>query len=234
MSRRRRTEYNNFHDRNPEFKPTKLVPRTENQRKYIQALKNNDIVLCYGPAGSGKTHIAVGMAVQMLKRNHIERLILCRPIVDSGNSIGYLPGGIIEKVGPYLTPFFDELSYYVNHKHITKMMAEGTLEICPLTMMRGRTFNDCFVILDEAQNATMTEIRMFLTRIGANSKMVLAGDLRQSDLHARFRGRGGLETCVERLAEVEGIAAVELMACDIVRHHLISDIEECLEGSDGN
>lgn len=225
MSRRRRTEYNP----NPEFKPVKLVPRSENQRKYIQALKNNDIVLCHGPAGSGKTHIAVGMAVQMLKRNHIERLILCRPIVDSGNSIGYLPGGIIEKVGPYLTPFFDELSYYVNYKHITKMMAEGTLEICPLTMMRGRSFNDCFVILDEAQNATMTEIRMFLTRIGANSKMVLAGDLRQSDLHPSFI-EGGLETCVERLAKVEGVSIVELMSRDIVRHHLISVIEECLEG----
>jgi len=223
MSRRRRTEYN----RNPEFKPTKLTPRTENQRKYIQALKNNDIVLCHGPAGSGKTHIAVGMAVQMLKKNHMERLVLCRPIVDSGNSIGFLPGGIVEKVGPYLTPFFDELSYYVNHKHISKMIADGTLEICPLTMMRGRTFNDCFVILDEAQNATLPEMRMFLTRIGANSKMVLAGDLRQSDLHASLRG--GLELCVERLAKVERISIVELMSHDIVRHHLISDIEECLE-----
>jgi phosphate starvation-inducible PhoH-like protein len=162
-----------------------------------------------------------------LKSGRAEKIILCRPVVDVGNSIGYLPGDMEAKVGPYLTPLFDELSYYVELKHVNRLMEEGNIEICPLSMMRGRTFNSCFVILDEAQNATNGELKMFLTRIGIDTKMVLVGDLNQSDLPPRLQG--GFRKCVERLDGLESVAVIELEDDDIVRHPLISDIQARLE-----
>lgn len=209
------------------FKPTKLVGRSENQVDYIKSIAQNDITLCSGPPGSGKTHIAIGAAVKALRAGFVDKLILTRPVVEVGNSIGYLPGDIEDKVGPYLTPLFDELDYYVEHKHVNKLMAEGQIEICPLSMMRGRTFVNTFVILDEAQNALRGELRMFLTRIGFGSKLILTGDFLQSDLPERVRG--GFRECLDKLEGINGIEVIHLDENDIVRHPLISEIEKRLK-----
>lgn len=226
MSRRRRKSRNS---QQVGFKPTKLIGRSENQIKYIQEIHKHVVTLCSGPAGSGKTHVAVGSAVKALKADRIGKIVLCRPVVDVGTGIGYLPGDIRDKVGPYLVPLFDELACYINQKFITLLIEEGLIEICPLSMMRGRTFNNSFVILDEAQNATNDELKMFLTRIGMGSKMVLVGDLNQSDLPAR--SRGGFRACVESLATFsEDIASVQLTTKDIVRNPLIAQIQAFYEG----
>jgi phosphate starvation-inducible PhoH-like protein len=197
-----------------------------NQKRYVKTILANDITLCHGPAGTGKTHIAVGMAVSALRQNLIERIVLCRPAVDSGTSIGYLPGTMEEKIGPYLVPLYDELAYYVEIKTIKAWQEHGVLEIVPLSLMRGRTFNNSFVILDEAQNATFSEIRMFLTRIGMNSKMILVGDLFQTDLPVH--ARGAFKDAIESLEGIEGVGICSLSAEDIVRHRLIAQIEERL------
>lgn len=209
------------------FKPVKLSGRTENQVTYIQEIYRNEVILCAGPAGSGKTHIAVGAAIRLLKANQIDKIVLCRPVVDVGNSIGYLPGDKEAKVGPYLVPLFDELSYYVELKYTRRLMEENRIEICPLSMMRGRTFNNCCVILDEAQNATVGELRMFLTRIGIGSKMILVGDLDQSDLPPRLQG--GFRKCIKSLVGLESVSTVELTTDDIVRNRLIGKIQARLE-----
>jgi phosphate starvation-inducible PhoH-like protein len=167
------------------------------------------------------------MAVKALRSGDVEKIILTRPVVEVGNSIGYLPGDIDDKVGPYLIPLFDELAYYVQKKHVTKLMAEGKIEICPLSMMRGRTFVDTFVILDEAQNAQKGELRMFLTRIGANSKLVLTGDLFQSDLPSHVQG--GFADCLDKLEGIEDLDVLSLTKDDIVRHPIISEIERRLK-----
>ena len=204
-----------------------MTGRSENQVEYIRSIAANDIILCSGPPGSGKTHIAVGAAVKAMRSGDVEKIILTRPVVEVGNSIGYLPGDIEDKVGPYLIPLFDELGYFVQHKFITKLMAEGRIEICPLSMMRGRTFVNTCVILDEAQNASRGELRMFLTRIGAESKLILTGDLFQSDLPER--NQGGFKDCLTRLKGLEDIRTISLDKGDIVRHPLISEIERRLK-----
>jgi phosphate starvation-inducible PhoH-like protein len=200
--------------------------RTPNQTAFIRTILDKDITLAHGPAGTGKTHIAVGMAVYALKSRSIERIILCRPAVDSGASIGYLPGTMEEKIGPYLAPLFDELSYYVEPSAIRAWMEHKIIEIVPLPFMRGRTFNNAYVVLDEAQNATMPEIRMFLTRIGLNSRMILVGDLHQTDLPRDQRGAFG--DCIHALDGMEGVGVCELLAEDIIRHRLIGEIEKRL------
>ena len=207
------------------FKPRKLTARTDNQQTLIKTVRTNDIILCSGPAGTGKTHIAVGSAVAAF-RGKTDRIILSRPVVGVGNDIGYLPGTLEDKIGPYLVPLFDELGYYVERKRLTMMLAEKQLEIVPLSMMRGRTFNDSYVILDEAQNATMAELRMMLTRLGQNSTMILVGDLDQSDLPTK--AQGAFRDLIDRLDDLEGIGVCRLTAKDIVRHHLIAQIEERL------
>jgi phosphate starvation-inducible PhoH-like protein len=159
----------------------------------------------------------------MMKASQVEKICLCRPVVGVGKDIGYLPGTKEEKVGPYLTPLFDELSYYIENSLLKTWADQGKLEIVPLSMMRGRTFTDCFVILDEAQNATLMELRMLLTRIGPNSKMVISGDLMQSDLVPDQRG--AFNSVVGRLTGIDGIGIVGLKDCDIVRHRLIAQIE---------
>jgi len=205
------------------YKPTKLVARSTEQKRYIKAIKENNIVFVRGPAGSGKTHIAAGVASYMLKTNAVERICICRPVVGVGKDIGYLPGNMEEKVGPYLTPLFDELSCYMERSKIKQLIAEGGLEIVPLNMMRGRTFNNSFVILDEAQNASSTEIRLFLTRVGVNTKMVLCGDTLQSDLPKDQQG--AFKSAAKALDGVEGLEVISLSAEDIVRNPIIIDIE---------
>lgn len=205
------------------YKPIKLVARSTSQKKYIKAIKDNSVVFAHGPAGSGKTHVAAGVASYMLKTNAIERICICRPVVGAGKDIGYLPGSMEEKVGPYLTPLFDEFNYYIEKAKIKQLISEGKIEIVPLNMMRGRTFNNSFVILDEAQNATMVEIRLFLTRIGVNSKLVLCGDLLQSDL--MLQQQGAFKQAIKSLDGIEGLQVISLSAEDIVRNPIIIDIE---------
>ena len=205
----------------------KLVGRSENQVEYIRSIANNDIILCSGPPGSGKTHIAVGSAVKALRAGGVEKVILTRPVVEVGNSIGYLPGDVEDKVGPYLIPLFDELDYYVEHKYVTKLIADGRIEICPLSMMRGRTFVNTCVILDEAQNALRGELRMFLTRIGPGSKLIITGDFLQSDLPERVRG--GFRECLDKLQDLNDVRVISLDDNDIVRHPLICEIERRLK-----
>lgn len=215
------------------FKPRALTARTQNQKKYIQTIVGNDITLCHGPAGTGKTHVACGLAVQMLKKGEIERICIARPIVGTGRDMGFLPGTMEEKIGPYLVPLFDELSYYLEAAKIKQMLADEVLRIVPLSMMRGRTFNDSFIILDEAQNATLYELKMLLTRIGEGTKMVLSGDLYQSDLEPR--DQGAFNAVVNSLRTVSsGIGVVALTDADIVRHPLIAEISRRLSKLENN
>lgn len=198
--------------------------RTANQKVYIQSINEHDITFCHGPAGTGKTHVAAGMAAWMFAKEKIEKIALCRPVVSVGQDIGFLPGTADEKVGPYLAPLFDELSHYFPLNDINQMMASKHIEIVPLSMMRGRTFNDCFVILDEAQNATEDELRMFLTRVGRNCKMVLAGDSSQSDQPGQAYRR-----VTEALSDLEEIGIIYLTHEDIVRNSLITKIITALD-----
>lgn len=226
MSRRRNKQKRVRGNPTSGFKPRAVEGRTEGQKGYIKAILDNYIVLCHGPAGTGKTHIAAGMAAQLLCKRQVERIVICRPVVGAGKDIGYLPGTMEEKVGPYLMPLFDEFSSYLEVKTLHQFLAERIIEIVPLSMMRGRTFNDSFVILDEAQNAVRMEFKLMLTRLGVNSKMVLTGDLGQSDLPDREAG--SFASVIERLKGLEGVVSVELKTQDIVRHHLIGELERRL------
>jgi len=229
MSRRRQKRLRGEKPKFSGYKPAKVEPRSEHQAQYVNSINANDLVLCHGPAGTGKTHLAAGMAVKMMRAGGIEKIVLCRPVVGVGKDIGFLPGTKEDKVGPYLTPLFDEMSYYCENSLVKEWMDQGKLEIVPLSMMRGRTFNDCFVILDEAQNASMMELRMLMTRLGVGSTMVISGDLTQSDLPEHQRG--AFNTVVDRLNHVESIGVVQLTNEDIVRHQLIGVIESLLNTS---
>lgn len=204
----------------------KLRGRTDGQTAYIRMINSHEVTICHGPAGSGKTHIAAALAAFALtkKSGPISGIVLCRPVVDCGQSIGYLPGTIEDKIGPYLAPLFDELSYYFDREDVHAMLEKKIIEIVPLSMMRGRTFNNAFVICDEAQNATEDELKMLLTRIGQDSKMVLSGDSEQSDMPGHAFNR------VTRLmAEVEEIGIIQLTKKDIVRNSLITKIITAFE-----
>lgn len=200
------------------------MARTDNQKEFIKTVTSNEIVLCHGPAGCGKTHIACGLAVAAMKTGVVDRIVICRPVIGVGKDIGYLPGTLEEKMSPMLAPIYDELGYYVEQSLIKTWLAEKKLEVVPLYMMRGRTFNNSFVILDEAQNALLPELRMFMTRLGQESRMVLVGDVTQSDLPVNLQG--AFKDVVEKLHGV--VATVALEACDIVRNELIAKIEERL------
>lgn len=208
------------------YKLEKLVPQTQNQGFYIRTIRRSDVTLCHGPPGTGKTHIAIGVAVQMIRSKEIEKIIICRPVVPVGRDIGYLPGGMEDKLGPYLRPLFDELSVYCEESLLKIWMDTKKLEIVPLSMMRGRTFKNAFVIMDEAQNATYAELKMFLTRFGLGAKVVVTGDLNQSDLPRHLAG--DYECVIDDLEGLSKLEIVELTKADIVRHELTGQIEDRL------
>jgi phosphate starvation-inducible PhoH-like protein len=208
----------------------KLSPKTENQGDYILSMVESHISICSGPAGSGKTAVCVGLACEYLLDQKVRKIVVTRPVVESGNGLGYLPGGLDEKIRPYLVPIIEEMSAYLGRDGLNAMKDSGAIEICPLEFMRGRNFHESFIILDEAQNATFEQIKMFITRIGRGSKAVINGDLRQSDLPLRIQG--GMEFCMDRLEGLQGVSVCELDDSDIIRHHIISKVLDrlCEEG----
>ncbi len=199
-----------------------IRPKTAGQRRYVDAIDGNTITFGIGPAGSGKTYLAVAKAVQALQAKEVKRIILTRPAVEAGEKLGFLPGTLNDKIDPYLRPLYDALRDMLDPEMIPKLMDAGIIEVAPLAYMRGRTLNDAFVILDEAQNTTGSQMKMFLTRLGFGSKMVVTGDISQVDLP---RGTvSGLRVARRILGAIEGIHFEELRAEDVVRHHLISAI----------
>ncbi len=196
-------------------------PKTIGQKKYVDAIDQHTIVFGIGPAGTGKTYLAMATAVQALQRKEVSRIILTRPAVEAGERLGFLPGGLNEKIDPYLRPLFDALHDMLEAENIPKLMAAGTIEVAPLAYMRGRTLNDAFVILDEAQNTTPEQMKMFLTRLGFNSKMIVTGDITQVDLPA---GTSGLRTALEILEGVDDMHFARLTSEDVVRHSLVARI----------
>jgi phosphate starvation-inducible protein PhoH and related proteins len=199
-----------------------VTPKSVAQKAYIDAIRNYDIVFGIGPAGTGKTYLAMAMAIAELMRGNCARMILTRPAVEAGEKLGFLPGDLAEKVNPYLRPLYDALHDMVDFDRARKMVERGTIEVAPLAFMRGRTLNDSFVILDEAQNTTREQMKMFLTRLGYGSKAVITGDVTQIDLPA---GRpSGLKEAVVLLADIPGIRFCEFSERDVVRHRLVRDI----------
>jgi len=205
----------------------KIVARTANQKAYFQTLMNNEVVFGLGPAGTGKTYMAVAMAVDALKKRSVERLILSRPAVEAGERLGFLPGDMKEKVDPYLRPLYDALYDMMPSDKVDKMMASGEIEIAPLAFMRGRTLTNAFVIIDEAQNTTAVQMKMVLTRLGQDSRMVITGDMSQVDLPSGQQS--GLADAVRRLRGVTGIGMSELTGEDVVRHPVVARILKAYE-----
>jgi len=202
-------------------------PKTPGQRDYVQAMAEYDVVFSIGPAGTGKTYLAVAMAVNALRQKAVTRIILVRPAVEAGESLGFLPGDLREKVDPYLKPLYDALYDMMPADRIRKFLDTGVIEIVPMAFMRGRTLNNSFVILDEAQNSTTSQMKMFLTRLGVNSKAVITGDITQVDLSDK--GSSGLIQVQEILRDVEGIKFVYLTKQDVVRHKLVQEIIRAYE-----
>ena len=204
-----------------------IKPKTIGQKRYLEAMRHDDIVLCIGPAGTGKTYLALAVAVDLLKSKQVQRLILTRPAVEAGEHLGFLPGDYQDKVDPYLRPIYDGLYDLLGVEVFQKYRERGIIEIAPLAYMRGRTLDDAFVILDEGQNTTTEQMKMFLTRLGFGSKAVITGDITQVDLP---RGRGsGLEKSVRILDGIEGISFVYLTEKDVVRHPLVQKIIKAYE-----
>ena len=204
-----------------------ITPKSANQRKYVEAIRKNDIVIGIGPAGTGKTYLAMAMAVSALLKKEVSRIVLARPAVEAGEKLGFLPGDIFEKVHPYLRPLYDALFDMMEFDKANRLIERGTVEIAPLAFMRGRTLNDSFVILDEAQNATSEQMKMFLTRLGFNSKAVVTGDITQVDL-PRERISGLIEI-QEILSNIKGIKFVYFSERDVVRHKLVQQIVKAYE-----
>ncbi len=209
-----------------------IVPRSEGQRTYMRAMEESDIVISIGPAGTGKTYLAVARAVDELFRKRVRRIILARPAVEAGENLGFLPGDLQEKVDPYLRPLYDALEDMMPPARVRRGIAERTIEIAPLAYMRGRTLSDAFVILDEAQNATAAQMKMFLTRIGVNSRVVITGDKTQIDLPRSQVS--GLIQVEEILKEVDGIEFVYLDERDVTRHRLVKQIVRAYATADGH
>ena len=207
-----------------------IRPKTANQKAYVEAIAENTITFGIGPAGTGKTYLAMAKAVAALQAREVNRIILTRPAVEAGEHLGFLPGTLTEKIDPYLRPLFDALHDMLDNDAIPKLMQSGVIEVAPLAYMRGRTLNDSFIILDEAQNTTPEQMKMFLTRLGFGSKMVITGDVTQVDLPGGKNS--GLATIRKILDGVDDIAFLDLTAEDVVRHRLISDIVSAYEAYD--
>lgn len=199
-----------------------VKPKTPGQARYIEAVLNHDLTICTGPAGTGKTYLAVAVAASMLKQGKCKKIILVRPAVEAGERLGFLPGDLQAKVNPYLRPLFDALHDMMDLEQVKRFMMNDVIEVVPLAFMRGRTLNEAVIILDEAQNTTTSQMLMFLTRLGYESKMIVVGDASQVDLPDGTRS--GLADALEKLREVKGIAVVELDKADIVRHRLVQNI----------
>jgi phosphate starvation-inducible PhoH-like protein len=208
-------------------KKSPVTPRSKNQKDYIEAIKSYDIVFGVGPAGTGKTYLAMAMAVSALCKNEIRRIVLTRPAVEAGESLGFLPGDLAEKVNPYLRPLYDALHDMMPFEKAADLMYKGAIEVAPLAFMRGRTLNDSFVILDEAQNTTSEQMKMFLTRLGYQTKAVITGDITQIDLPGNKSS--GLIEASTLLKHIKGIRFVSFNKHDVIRHKLVSDIIEAYE-----
>ena len=207
-----------------------IAPRTPGQKELLDAYEQNDMVFAVGPAGTGKTYTAIALAVRALKNKHVRRIILSRPAVEAGEKLGFLPGDMKEKIDPYLQPLYDALEDMIPPVRLREMMEQNIIQIAPLAFMRGRTLNDAVVILDEAQNTTVAQLKMFLTRMGMSTKMIVTGDMTQVDLPRNVRS--GLADALEVLHGVKGIGFVHLTQKDIVRHKLVTRIVEAYRSRD--
>ena len=207
-----------------------IKPRTENQKKLVEAFDNNDMIFAVGPAGTGKTYLSIALAVKALKEKTIKKIVLSRPAVEAGEKLGFLPGDMKDKIDPYLQPLYDALEDILPQAKLQEMMEKHVIQIAPLAFMRGRTLSDAIVILDEAQNTTCAQIRMFLTRMGWNTKMIITGDMTQIDLPREQKS--GLKEALNILSGIEGIEIVELNRKDIVRHKLVTRIVNAYEKYD--
>ncbi|MFV1963847.1 MAG: PhoH family protein [Pirellulaceae bacterium] len=207
----------------------KIRPRSAGQARYVETMRKRDIVLSVGPAGSGKTYLAVALAVEALKQGNVRKIVLVRPAVEAGESLGFLPGDLQAKINPYLRPLLDALHEMIDYDQIKEFMEQDVIEVVPLGYMRGRTLNEAFVILDEGQNTTVAQMKMFLTRMGERSRLVIAGDITQVDLPPHTRS--GLTDALTRLANIEGIGVVHLTKADIVRHRLVQEIVRAYDNS---
>ncbi len=207
-----------------------IRPKTTGQKRYVDAIRSHTITFGLGPAGTGKTYLAMAMAVAALKRKEVGRIVLTRPVVEAGESLGFLPGTLEEKVDPYVRPLYDALFDMTDPERGGELVKSGVIEIAPLAFMRGRTLNDAFVILDEAQNTTSEQMKMFLTRLGFGSRFVITGDFTQTDLP---RGRSSLEGLRQMLGGIDDIAFVDLSPADIVRHSLVAKIVAAYEAAEG-
>lgn len=204
-----------------------IRPRTPGQAKYVDAIRNNDLVFSIGPAGSGKTYLAVAMAVEALKQQQIRKIVLVRPAVEAGESLGFLPGDMQAKINPYLRPLLDAIHEMVGYDQVQRLISQDVIEVVPLAYMRGRTLNQSFIILDEAQNSTISQMKMFLTRMGHDSKIVVSGDPTQTDLPRSQRS--GLNDGLQRLGKIKGVEVVRLTQADIVRHRLVQKIVDAYD-----
>lgn len=205
-----------------------IRPRTPGQSVYVDAMRKSDLVFAVGPAGSGKTYLAVAMAVEALKNQSVRKIILVRPAVEAGESLGFLPGDLQAKINPYLRPLLDAIHEMIGFDQVQQLIQHDVIEVCPLAYMRGRTLNEAFIILDEAQNTTIAQMKMFLTRMGNASKIVVSGDQTQVDLPPRTKS--GLVDALARLDKIDGVGVVHLTAEDIVRHRLVTDIVRAYDG----
>ncbi len=207
-----------------------VTPKSKGQKEYVDAIRKHDIVFGIGPAGTGKTYLAMAMAVNALRKQLVSRIILARPAVEAGESLGYLPGDLYEKVSPYLRPLYDALYDMVEVNKIQDYITRGIIEVVPLAYMRGRTLNNSFIILDEAQNSTLEQMKMFLTRLGFDSKTVITGDITQSDLPSNKES--GLKHAMNILNKIQGIKFILLSGEDVVRHELVLDIIKAYENTE--
>jgi phosphate starvation-inducible PhoH-like protein len=207
-----------------------ITPRSDNQRALVEAYETDDMIFAVGPAGSGKTYVSIALAVRALKNKEIRKIILSRPAVEAGEKLGFLPGDMKEKIDPYLQPLYDALQDMIPAQKLQEYMEQNVIQIAPLAFMRGRTLADAIVILDEAQNTTTAQLKMFLTRLGVHGKMIITGDLTQIDLPSSQKS--GLKDAIERLRDIKGIAMVEFNQKDIVRHHLVKRIVDAYNRKD--